>query len=321
MAMKLAMDKKAVFYTVIAILFVGLAIFALSSENELYTESKEFSVIETRVSTMDDFTQDLSEDLERAVYITGVRAINAEIGYIIDEGKFVDNAKLRFNEAFMNGTVMGRKQPLMENSTFPDWIKRVRYQGAKKGILFNVTVKNISIFHISPWALNVTGYFLANVTDAANTAKWNRTIKSAVTISILGFEDPIYVVNSYGRVANVVRKTPYYRNFTTGHNATFNPSHLLNHTLEGYYVNNTQAPSFLMRFENNFSSSQYGIESLVNLVELQDQGLTAETKDIVDYIYWGTQNLTSYKINKMPTWIRIDSSRFGLYMVGGETYS
>jgi len=321
MAVKILANKKAIFYTILSILFVGLAVFVLTSDNDSYSESKEFTVIATRVNTMNDFTEDMSDDLERAVYITGIRSLNAVIGYIIDEGKFVDHADVRFKEAFVNGTVYGKKQPLMENSTFPDWQNRVKEQGSKKGIAMSITMKNLTILHVSPWDLNITGNFIVNVTDTANTAKWSRIVKSTTQISVVGFEDPAYVIGSFGRVANVVRKTPFYGQFTTGSGASFNPANLLNHTLEGYYINNSRAPSFLMRLENNYSASKYGIESLVNLIKVQNQGLPVETKDIVGYIYWSSQNPASYKVNKLPTWIRLDSDRFSVYMVTGETYS
>ena len=62
-----------------------------------------------------------------------------------------------------------------------------------------------------------------------------------------------------------------------------------------------------MRMEGNLSNSTFGIESLVNLAELQAQGLVTKDKSIVDYIYFGNQNPASYRINKTPEWFKLDT--------------
>ncbi|MBW3011890.1 hypothetical protein KY311_01780, partial [Candidatus Woesearchaeota archaeon] len=134
-AVKFMHGKKAMFYTILSVMFVGFAIVLLSSEQDTYKEMDELDLVRTRVYSMNDFTRDIEQDIERALYITGFRALASEIGYIIDFGEFVDDYDLRFKEAFFEGTVMNWSQALMTNSTFNDWLSRVQYQGNKKGIV------------------------------------------------------------------------------------------------------------------------------------------------------------------------------------------
>jgi hypothetical protein len=61
-----------------------------------------------------------------------------------------------------------------------------------------------------------------------------------------------------------------------------------------------------MRLEGNLSNSVYGIESLVNLEEFQEQEVPIKSRSVVDYIYFGTQSIDDCKIKNMPSWFMLD---------------
>ena len=87
----------------------------------------------------------------------------------------------------------------------------------------------------------------------------------------------------------------------------------------------SSAPSFLMRLEGNLSSSSYGIETLVNTNELSFLELTVYDRSSVDYIYFGSQSTTDYKIHNitdvyMPGF-RLDDDHVDEYNVGNFTYT
>jgi len=313
-------DKRGVFYTILSIMFVSFAVFIVTQKTGDYRYTDEMSIIQTRVYSMDAFLDDIEDDLQRELYITGYRSISSLVEYIISYGEFIDDIDFRFQEAFMNGTINNETIVLMVNNTFPDWLERVTNQGKKMGVFMNMTISNIQLYHVSPWFVNVSADFAFNITDMANTAKWNRTLSLKSKIDIHGFEDPLYIINSLGRMTNFINNTSFEGNYTTGSGASFDPDNLLNHTLGSYYATHNDAPSFLMRFENNLSASPYGIESMVNLPELQSQGLDIYEKCVLDYIYWSGSSPTSYQVNKMPLWFRIDSSHITKYQVDGETY-
>jgi hypothetical protein len=86
-----------------------------------------------------------------------------------------------------------------------------------------------------------------------------------------------------------------------------------------YYVASTTAPSYLMRFEGDLSNSSLGIESLVNLEELNKQNIPVVNKTLVDYIYFNsTNNPTEYcNVQNMPDWFRIDQAHASFYDITG----
>ena len=74
-----------------------------------------------------------------------------------------------------------------------------------------------------------------------------------------------------------------------------------------------------MRLQGIISNSSTGIESLVNIKKFQDQGITAQDRSAVDYIYFGTQSTTNYRINGTPVWFKLDSGHLETYGVQNMT--
>ena len=101
-------------------------------------------------------------------------------------------------------------------------------------------------------------------------------------------------------------------------------SHSWSISIEGnirmlYYISHDDSPSFLMRLEGNLGNSTYGIESLVNLEEFQQQGLAIKDRSIVDYIYFGTKSTINYRVNNTPSWFKIDGGHLDTYQVTNIT--
>ena len=141
------------------------------------------------------------------------------------------------------------------------------------------------------------------------------------SISIVEFEDPLYIVYSFGRTTNVINITKFEGNYSYKINETWNVSNLLAHSENSLYTANSDAPSFLMRFEDDLGSSPYGIESLVNLKKLSDYGLEIDYESsIVDYHYWDGDNNGDYRINFTPSWFKLDAGHLAKYNVTGISY-
>ena len=84
---------------------------------------------------------------------------------------------------------------------------------------------------------------------------------------------------------------------------------LTGHALNSYYLASTSGPSFLNRLQGISSGNDNGIESLVNLQELSQQGIVVKEKSVVDYIYFLSVNEASCNDapSGMPSWFRLDS--------------
>ena len=294
--------KKGIFYTIAAIALTIVIIATYSSYNT-YRLSDKMDVIQTRIETVNFFIKDVERDISKGVTIATFRTLLSFNQFIATNGTFIDNINERFKESFLNGTINKQPLGLMKDSTFTDWANKISAEANKVDIKFNFTINDVKINHTDPWTVSVGLNISLDIRDKRNTSYWIRERYLTNTISILDFEDPLYIVNSNGRVTNAIIKSNITQFVVNG-----NVQNLLKHMNNSWYIAHNDSPSFLMRFEGNLGNSTYGIESLVTLDEFQAQGLALKDRSIVDYIYFGTKSTTNFRINATPEWFKIDGS-------------
>jgi hypothetical protein len=298
----MALKKKGVFFTFVALIFLSLLIFSSSISNEYELREQSFAV-ETRIDTMNRFLSDVENDIQRAAYISGFRAFVAIYESILMNGEYVSGVNGKFNELFMNGTIDGTNSSFMANNTLNDWMTKIKNESRKIGIIVNFTIKNITLYQDNPWEVKVNVSLNINVEDNMETSQWAKDTIITCAIDLDGLADPVYLIETNGLVENSIVKT----NLTPFVSGT-NISNLLSHASKGYYTAFSKAPSYLMRLEGNFGSSPYGIESLVDVSNLVSKGITAKDKSVVDYIYFGSANPTKYSVSGAPGWFKLDNS-------------
>jgi hypothetical protein len=100
-------------------------------------------------------------------------------------------------------------------------------------------------------------------------------------------------------------------------------SGIIEHLDKGYYKESTDAPSFVMRIYNNLSSSPYGIESIVNLQRIYEQGLVVnEDAPVIDYKYFsGLYTANACDIQNMPSWFKFETTDLNTYNLSGLNYT
>jgi len=296
----MALNKKSIFFSITAIALITLTIFSLT----IYTKYRlrdKVMVTETRIYSMNNFIDDVEKDMERGIYISGFRALMSMEQYITDNGVFLYDTNSCFEEAFLNGTINNSQMGLMNESTFINWTQRIKEQAIKLDIITDFNISKIIIYQEEPWAVSIAANITLSIEDVKKTASWQRPLYITTNISIQEFEDPLYVINSYGRVTNIIIKSNI-TNFVVDGDTT----KLQEHTNNSYYIESDTAPSFLMRLEGNLSNSSYGIESLVNLEKFQAQEVPIKSISVVDYIYFGTQSTDDCNIKNMPSWFMLD---------------
>jgi hypothetical protein len=316
----MAVNKKGIFYAILSILFVSLAVFVFLYQYSGHQQRDRMSVIETRIYSLNDFVLDIEDDLGREIYISGFRTLSALVNHVVKEGEFLTDFNSNFNEAFINGTINNQTAELMNQSTFDHWVSKIQTIADNQDINTTIGLNNISVYHSDAWHVDISANFSLEFKDLRNTANWTRNITITQSIDIRGFEDPLYVVNSYGRVTNIVNQTIHEGNYTSGSGPSFDPDNLEEHAENSWYTENSNASSYLMRLTNNLSASPHGIESMVNLQELTQHGLTVEEKSVIDHIYFSNTSTTDYHVNEMPSWFMIDDSHADKYGCTGETY-
>jgi len=283
----MVLSKRGILFTLVTIIILSLFMASYTT----YTFFKDRSSINNRIMTLNNFVSSLEQDIPREIYISSYRAIFLIDKYELNNGVFVANVNDSLNELFFNGTINGTSEALMDDATFSS-IEGFLSANAKK-INANVVLQNptISISQVSPWNMKVVFNITLSVKDKNNLAEWTRNSSVVTFIPVQNFNDPVYSVNTAGRIVNKINKTSY-SNFVSGADYT----NLTNQFHNSLYMASVSAPSFLMRLEGNLSASPNGIESLVNPQKLISQNIIVKYKSVVDYIYFSNFNPQKYKI-------------------------
>jgi hypothetical protein len=302
-------SKKGIFFTFIAI-FIVILIIAVVSTRETYRYREKSNAISSRVNTMNDFVDDFEKDLERELFIGGYRALISLNAYTRMTQNYIPDIDSTFAEIFINGTANGTAMDLMQQESqgayFNSWLQRINEESDRLNIDAFVFVNKVELVQNSPWTVSLLLNATVSINDSKGIASWNFNKIYSKEFTILGFEDPIYTIGTEDKVTNLINTTP---NSDFVNDGTKDASVLSNHLTNSYYFASNKSPSFLMRFSGNFSGSQNGIESMINLEKLAAQGIGYKPKPIIDYIYFG--NITTAfdlcNVSSMPSWFRIDT--------------
>ncbi len=312
MAISVFKSKKSMFFTITAVLLL-LALTVVLSLQASYKPSDR-AVAETRIETMNEFVRTVKSDLQRGLYISSFRAVMS-MEEFVSEGAFLNSSSSGFRDAIMTGRISNQSMSLMQGSTLPDWAARINAKASEIDVRANISVDGISISQKDSWILLAEANITINITDSLNTAAWhlNESVKSAITI--IGLEDPVFSIGTQGRVIRQVNATLYEGNYVSGADTT----NLKRHIDGFYYTNSTSGPSFLMRLEGNYNASPYGIESFVNVPELQQKGVPQFQRSMVDYIYFGNLSTEKlYRVNSTyESWLILGNSSLQKYQVTG----
>ncbi len=308
-------NKKAMFFTILVL--VLLSFFLVSYE--IYNVSKDGKNINNRVNTMNNFIFSLEQNIPRKLYISGFRIIFLFEKRIITTGDYIDDVEYRFQEAFFNGTiketVSEEENQLLEGIIFSDIQGDLNEKARIVNINLTFSNPEVNITQVDSWNIQISLKFNLLIEDNNNLVSWNKTSFKVVSIPINNFEDPLYVVNTNGKITNKIIKSPY-EEFVVVEDV----SNLINHVENSYYLTSSTGPNFLERLEGKTSPvlnpNPYGIESLVYLPEFINQSIITKDKSVVDYIYFSDNNPTTRNILGMPNWFRLDENHIDVYNVG-----
>ncbi|MBT3405770.1 hypothetical protein HN419_01240 [Candidatus Woesearchaeota archaeon] len=307
--MDMMKSKKGIFFTYIAVVFMGLLILTVALEQEGSLRSQSF-ILDTRIRTMDAFASDVELDISRGVEISGYRALLGLADYA-SAGEYVDNVSVDFFELFNNGSLYGDSITIMVNNTFDDWLEKMQLEAAKLDIVFNLTINSQAVSHDSPFYVSVYLNVTYNVTDSKGTARWTRSVPVSARVYISGFEDPVYTIRTNGYLRSFIVVSSFSSYVSDG-----DTTNLQIYTNGSYYSPHEEGPSYLMRLEGDLNSSEYGIESIIYGQDLIDLDITypeiepnfyQSGRSMVDYVYWGYPGRTAHQIQNMSSWFRLDN--------------
>lgn len=305
------MNKKAQIFTILAIVLIGLVFLSF----EIFSFVDNQDSVKDRVETMSGFLDSVEKNMERQVFISGFRIIFLAEDEVAKKGVYVPDMNSFLDEAFFEGSVGGVVKNdsggILNGATYYDMVNSLKQKANKINVDVSMTNPVISIKQDDPWNLNFTLEFDFVMVDKSNLSRWERQQQISSLVPVQGFEDPVFTANSLARISRKINKTVYDGNYASGGDV----SNLLNHVNQGYYSENSDAPSFLKRLEGDLSSDSNGIESFVDLQELSAQGISTQDKTVVDHIYFSTSNPSASTVSGMPAWFKIDDVHRTKYQV------
>ena len=282
--MKAIINRKGIFFTFIAITIMAVFIIVFTPQAEISLQ-KDVQSIKTRVYSLDNYVSDLEKNyLGTVLRVASYKTLLSMIYYMNSTGSYIPDFDSAFSEVMLTGkingvaidTITGKK--IMENNTLTDLNNRITL--AAKGTLnvnTTIIITNISAFQSKPW--EIESRMAVNFTVTSNVAEWRRNSIISAVIGIEGLPDPYYLVNTNKAYTNKIKRSSVEFN-------KWNITKVRENIRNGSYVHweNSDAPSFLMRFSNTIiNSSCCGIESLANPNRMSPSD---QRESYADYLLW-----------------------------------
>ena len=240
-------NKKGIFFTFIAIAMMVVFILVFTPQAGISLE-KDREAISIRTATVDNYVSELQNDyFETVLRATTYKTILSLIFYINETDSYITDLDSAFYEVMLNGTINGfpiddiTGKKIMENSTLTDWTKlTINISKDTLNVDTAIIITNVSVSQLDTWYIKSN--LGINFTVKSNVAEWKKNINITTTVSIEGFLDPYYLVNTNGLYANVINKSTVEFN-------EWNITKVREHLRYGTYAHweNPDAPSFLMR--------------------------------------------------------------------------
>jgi len=314
---------KGVFLS-IALIFVTFLMLSLILLRQFsLLQFSTLSGLEIRANSMTILTESILKDSEKAVKIISKRAANAAINYVILNGMGLNNSNETILELMVNGTINNVSQPLMENSTLKNWKAKMIEIAKDRGFNLNLDFIEIFIFQEDSFNFGIKYKLLIDMKDTKANISFKKVFERTVFQNIENLEDPLYPLNTFGRVTNYFRLSPHWMNYTE-------ISKLQDDHNNSYYHPSLNGASFLDRLEGKlFVQDKYrinqnyiGLESFINKNKLLSAGLSINiNKTNIDYLYFSNYNVTSYKILGMPEDFRLDNETTVFNLTHLEVYN
>lgn len=198
--------KKGFIYVLFS-LIVMMLVLAILFVREI-SETLEEPIMKLRVEQGSNFLKSVEKDFGRAIRISSRRALISLINEIADKGIAYNNSEALLAELTNKGTLNNTPVALMENSSLQDWISKIRAIGPRSN--YNISV-HISEIFFEPLNFSLKVFAKTNLLfqDLVANSSFNYTKVYSDIVSIEALEDPLIILNSFGKDFNAFNKCDY----------------------------------------------------------------------------------------------------------------
>ncbi|MBI5061050.1 MAG: hypothetical protein HZB67_01950 [Candidatus Aenigmarchaeota archaeon] len=310
------MKQKGIFYSIITLLLLIPIVIYVISYLDMTGSQLGYSKTKMTGEKLSAFVSSIDDDLPRSLGIIGKQAIAVSIIYIDSNGEPLDDANRRITEVMMNNTIYGNPANI-SRSTLLDWAASTATKGSRYGFITNVSIRNLTITEYDSFHIMVGAEIIVNSTDSSGKMRLDKRYDERVQLSIEGFGDPLYTLNTNGLLSRTIKQT----NLTM-----YGIDAVDTAVAQKLYMPNNDAPSFLDRLEGRLSTSDkyrsqtaniIGIETFVQTQELSSVGLPIkQSQSDIDHYYFSSSSYTGSPVNGSAySWLRLDSGHAAFYGV------
>ena len=299
---------KGLLYSIMAALIVIPIFGIIFFHSQIGQKNIDISI---RASELKYFVDSIETDLNRFMEIVGKRALISAVSNITVSGNPLDDAQLRLRELIENGTLKGNYSPLVDKDNLKRWEKNVSDIASNSGFDLSLEITEINITQNDSFKILFEIKALVNISDQNAKMGILRNITAESIVSIDGLEDPIFPLNTLGRIFRVIRYynfTDYAKDLVQGSLAGFGSvsgnatTSTLSPNSQKIFItdNMTQGIGTLNQFGGVVSESTYVPDGLiVPYIGGASNALTAIQENQRIYLdqttkkVWDLQNLTS----------------------------
>ena len=271
--------------------------------------------VNIRANELQYFSISIEDDMNRFLKISGRRALISAVSHVVTNGVPLVDAQANLTEMITNGTLDGVVAPLIDTNNFNGWKQNVTQIANASGFKLEFQNVQINITQNDSYDVLFVITVPLNISDPNIGMGAVKNLTASVSISIDGIEDPLFPLETYGRVIRIVRVsnfTNFTANLTTGSIASGSVSgnatnDTANPNSQKIFVtaNMTQSVSTLNQFGGVVSESTYvpggfsqpyigGATNALTLINNNTRVfLDSQTKKI-----WDLQNFTMFVKNK-----------------------
>jgi hypothetical protein len=206
--------KQGIMYSLVMFMLLSVVLTLISTGSYFILSDDEFTNRKLITDQLSRFENNVRGDISKAIDVSARRAMVASINYILTTGDTLDDSVVRIKELMQNGTLFGNPQELMVDNTLSDWLDKMMEQGEHSGFEVVMDYTNFDVELVDSFTVQFNISVLLNTSDIFNTMNLTETIQKSVDVSIERFEDPVFPLNSIGRITRVIYRAPF-SNFST----------------------------------------------------------------------------------------------------------
>ncbi len=204
--------RKGYLYSIVTVMFLSLLFFLIIFYSSRTERGMESTANKITTDELHYFITGVKNDLRRAAHISGKRAIQYSVAYILSSRENFSNYGMRnctafkypingtqaaLSEMMLCGTLNGVAVSFMENNTLLDWIERINNTAEGADIVFDrLMVSDMDVAMYNAFHVGLIVYLDMELRDEKNTSfyrGYHHPINT-VLININDTEDPLYFI-------------------------------------------------------------------------------------------------------------------------------